>query len=111
MTKKIEYVKVDEKGSGGVPAFPSGLVAVVQKTVIAGELPALIVIHDDEGDWLVGDGVNDPNEDGACGLYHMDHVVALDEAIQEAARLRTGYTATRDSLLDSWVFSKWEYPD
>ena len=65
---------MDEKGFGGVPAFPSGLVVVVQKTVIAGELPALIVIHDDEGDWPVGDGVRDPNEDGACGLYRMDHV-------------------------------------
>jgi hypothetical protein len=91
--------------------FPSGVVAVVQKTVIRGELPALVVVHDDEDDWLVGDGVNDPNEDGACGLYHMDHVVTLDSTIQDVASLNIGHAATRISVDDPWVVEKWEYPD
>jgi hypothetical protein len=102
---------MNEDKSDKISIFPSGLSAVVQKTVIRGEFPALVVVHDDEDDWLVGDGVNDPNEDDACGLYHMDHVVALDETIQEAAGLGVGFAAARDSAGDPWVVSKWEYSD
>jgi hypothetical protein len=43
--------------------------AVVQRTVARGELPALVVVHDAEDYWLVGDGVGDPNLPDACGIY------------------------------------------
>jgi hypothetical protein len=45
--------------------FPSELGAVIQRTVLDGTEPARVVIHADEGGWLVGDGVNDPNLPGA----------------------------------------------
>jgi len=51
--------------------FPASLGAVVQRTVASGELPALVVIHDDENDWLVGDGVNDPDADSASIIFHI----------------------------------------
>ncbi|WP_225836173.1 hypothetical protein [Streptomyces sp. NK08204] len=88
-----------------------GLAGVVQRTIIKGELPALIVVHDDEGDWLIGDGVNDPNEDGACGIYHLGHVVSLDASLAEVMNLPIGYAATRESKLSPWEISPWEYGD
>jgi hypothetical protein len=48
---------------GGV--FPEKLGAVVQRTVLDGHEPAREVVHADDGSWLVGDGVNDPNPPGA----------------------------------------------
>lgn len=45
--------------------FPNELGVVIQRTVLSGELPAFLVIHDADNDWCVGDGVNDPNEQGA----------------------------------------------
>ena len=88
-----------------------GVAGVVQRTIINGELPALIVVHDDEGDWLIGDGINDPNEDGACGVYHLGHVVSLDESLAEVMNLPAGYAATRESASSPWEISSWEYDD
>lgn len=95
--------------------FPSkvaaDVAAVVQRTVMSGELPALIVVHDDEGDWLIGDGVNDPNEDGACGVYHLSHVITLDESLAEVMKIPIGHAAMRESASTPWEISPWEYGD
>lgn len=90
---------------GGV----SDIAGVVQHTVIRGDLPALVVVHDDEGDWLVGDGVNDPNEDGACGIYHFGHLVQLDPTVAQVLDLPPGQVATRDGVESPWEISRWEY--
>ena len=103
----------DEPADAIDPSFAteSGVGGVVQRTIINGELPALIVVHDDEGDWLIGDGVNDPNEDGACGIYHLSHVVSLDSSLAEVMKIPIGYAARRESVTDPWRISVWEYDD
>lgn len=62
-----------EIGDGEIPDL-SETGAVVQHTIMRGELPALVVIRDAEDFWLVGDDVNDPNVEGACALFHLAHV-------------------------------------
>ena len=64
---------------GGV--FPKQLGAVVQKTVLSGEEPARLVIHTQDNSWLVGDGINDPNEPGACVATHIWHVIEKDRSV------------------------------
>lgn len=100
-------MKKSEVAGGG--AFSSDVYAIVQKTVIEGKLPALFVIHDDEGDWLVGDGVNDPNLEGASGFYHISHVVGLDRSIAETAVLPVGHVARRESGESPWTVSRFSY--
>jgi hypothetical protein len=39
-----------------VAAFPETLDAVVQRTVLSGDLPARLVVYDSGNDWCVGDG-------------------------------------------------------
>lgn len=82
--------------------FPASLGAVVQRTVLDGAEPARTVIHTDEGSWLVGDGVNDPNLPGAVAVVGMVHVVDQDPTLDELATLPPGHIAERDSLEDVW---------
>lgn len=90
--------------------FPSGLLAVVQRTVAKGEFPALTVIHDDEDDWLLGDGLHDPNADGASILLHMNHVLTQDPSLIELATMPPGHAAERSSGEAPWEIGPWEYP-
>jgi hypothetical protein len=85
--------------------------AVVQRTVARGELPALIVIHDAEDYWLVGDGVGDPNLPDASGIYHLSQVADLDPTVAVTMALPRGYVARRDSAERQWRVEKWEYSD
>nr|BFE60963.1 hypothetical protein GCM10020063_054890 [Dactylosporangium thailandense] len=62
--------------------FPAELGATVQRTVADGELPALTVIHTADNSWIVLDGVNDPNLDGACVIDAMIHLVEDDPSRQ-----------------------------
>jgi hypothetical protein len=91
--------------------FPGDLGAVVQRTVLSGELPARLVIHDDEGDWCVGDGVNDPNVPGACVVAHMAHVLARDPSVSGLASLPPGWAAARDGPAGPWKRFPHQYPD
>ncbi len=90
--------------------FPDGLGAVVQWTVAREELPALIVIHDSDGDWLIGDGVNDPNEAGACGIVHIRQVANVDPTVEQTATLPPGHYAHRPAGDQPWTISPWRYP-
>jgi hypothetical protein len=92
-------------------ASPHETAAIVQRTVIEGKAPALTVIHDDEGDWLVCDGVTDPNVPGASGLFHMSHVVALDPTVAETATLPLGSVARRTTVSSPWTYSEFDYDD
>ncbi|MFF5206614.1 hypothetical protein [Streptosporangium sp. NPDC000396] len=95
--------------SGG--RFPSELGAVVQRTVVDGELPALIVIHDDDGDWLIGDDVTDASDPAASVISHVRHLVDRDPSIEETAGLSCGYAARRSSRSAPWAIEKWSYVD
>ena len=91
--------------------FPDDLGAVVQRTVLDGQLPALVVAHAANGDWMVGDGINDPNEPAATVATHMRHVVARDASVGPLAALAPGKRADRRSAADPWVVSDFTYED
>ncbi|MFI7536297.1 hypothetical protein [Streptosporangium sp. NPDC049376] len=91
--------------------FPSELGAVAQRTVISGELPALIVIHDDDGDWLIGDDVTDASDPEASVISHARHLVESDPSIEETVGLPYGYAARRSSPSAPWVIERWSYAD
>jgi hypothetical protein len=83
--------------------FPANLGAVVQRTVLEGVEPAREVIHATDGSWLVGDGVNDPNEPGAVVVTHMSHVVERNSSVAQLANLLLGQIARRARPGDDWV--------
>ena len=91
--------------------FPRQLGAVVQRTVLDGTRPALYVVHSDEGDWAIGDGIDDPNEPGACVATHIWHAIEQNQAIAQLTHLAPGYQARRRSPGESWVVTKEETPD
>lgn len=61
--------------------------------MLDGTEPARDVLHDDEGHWLVGDGVNDPNTEGACVLAHMGHVLDVNPHVRALADMPRGTQA------------------
>ncbi|MFF3762538.1 hypothetical protein ACFYYR_00345 [Streptomyces sp. NPDC001922] len=91
--------------------FPRDLGAVVQRTVAEGDLPALTVVHDTDGDWLVGDGVNDPNLPGACIVHCLVHLAEADPSLAETATLPPGYAAYRDGPDQPWSIEPFSYED
>jgi hypothetical protein len=91
--------------------FPANLGAVIQQTVLDGTEPARTVIHSDDGSWLVGDGINDPNLPGAVAVAAIGHVVEQDRSLAELAMLPPGCVAERDSTDDPWHISLHEWAD
>ena len=85
--------------------FPNDLGAVVMKTVLEGKLPALQVCHFPDNSWAVADGVNDPNEPGACIATHLRHVLEADPSMNELATLPPGLQADRLTSDGDWVIS------
>ncbi|RFC77323.1 hypothetical protein [Streptomyces sp. AcE210] len=73
-------------------------------------LGGLTVIHDDEDDWLVSDGVHDPNG-GASSVLHLQHVVDSDPSLAQLATMPPGYVTWRSTAIDAWVIEEWTYPD
>ena len=86
--------------------FPPALGAVVQKTVLDGTLPALVIGHDAGGGWYVGDGVNDPNAPGAAVATHISHAVVHNSSLSALAALPPGHVARRQSPRDPWRIEK-----
>jgi hypothetical protein len=91
--------------------FPPYLGAVVQRTVLTGEEPARVVIHDEDNDWLVGDGVNDPNVDGASVVACISHIADADPSVAALAALPMGHIAERDEPEVPWTISVHAWPD
>jgi hypothetical protein len=91
--------------------FPPPLGAVVQRTVLDGTMPALVVGHSSNGDWYVGDGVNDPNEPGAALATHIAHVIESNSSIGSLATLPPGHEATRRWPGDPWQVRRVELDD
>lgn len=89
----------------------SDVAGVVQRTIIDDGLPVLVVIHDDDGDWLICDGINDPNQAGACMIVHLAHVIDRDPTLEEVMDLPRGWAAFRKSRMSPWEISRWEYED
>ena len=82
--------------------FPDDLGAVVQLTVLHGLEPAREVVHAEDGSWLIGDGVNDPNVEGACTVTHVRHVIERNSSIAALATLPPGHMARRDGPNSEW---------
>ncbi|MFJ6897376.1 hypothetical protein [Streptomyces hokutonensis] len=89
--------------------FPSELLAIVQRTVAEGKFPALMVIHDDEDDWLLCDSIHDPNADDASIVTHMNHVLAQDPSLADLADMPPGHVAERSSAQTPWEIRPWTY--
>ncbi|MCB0968261.1 MAG: hypothetical protein KDB37_15625 [Ilumatobacter sp.] len=85
--------------------FPRRLGAVVQRTVLSGEAPAREVVHTPDGSWLVGDGINDPNEPDACVATHIWHAIDRNSSMTELSDLPPGHIATRSGPGDHWTVS------
>jgi len=82
--------------------FPDALGAVVQLTVLNGLEPAREVIHAEDGSWLVGDGVNDPNAAGASTVTHIWHAIHQNSSIAELAIVPPGHMARRVGPGTEW---------
>lgn len=91
--------------------FPRRLGAVIQQTVLDGSEPARMVVHDAENDWLVGDGVNNPNEHGACVIGHIVHVSDADPTVAELASMGIGLVATRSDPHSPWQIDPHEWAE
>jgi hypothetical protein len=89
--------------------FPSQLGAVVQATVLSGEYPACLVIHTSDNEWLVGDGVNDPNDDSIA--THIGHALRWNSSLATLADLAPGWEATRTAPGAPWKRSPHTWPE
>jgi hypothetical protein len=89
-------------------SFPPSLGAVVQRTVLDGTMPALVVGHTADGSWFVGDDVNDPNTRGAAIATHIGHAIALNSSIAGLATLPPGRQARRSAPGEPWLVSELE---
>ena len=90
--------------------FPLDLGAAIQRTVLTGDEPARVVVHDADGDWAIGDGVNDPNLPGAVVATHIHHIVERDPSVGELASMPPGWKAERDEPGEKWRRS-WHHYD
>jgi hypothetical protein len=82
--------------------FPTQLGALVQATVLSGEQPARLVIHSSDNDWLIGDGINDPNGPGGSIATHLGHVLNGNSSLATLADLPPGWEATRTAPGSPW---------
>jgi hypothetical protein len=62
----------------------------------------LTVVHTAEDTWVVLDGVNDPDEDGAVVIEAMAHLVEADPTLSVLARLDIGHRADRERVGKRW---------
>jgi hypothetical protein len=89
--------------------FPHNLGAAVQRTVADRIEPARTVAHTEDGSWLVGDDVNDPNTEGACIIAALVHLVDDDPTIGELATLEPGTQAWRAHPGDAWLIEPFSF--
>lgn len=91
--------------------FPRQLGAVIQRTVLCGDEPAGEVVHAEDGSWLIGDGINDPNEPGACVASHIWHAIEQNPAMVELVRMPPGHMATLAGPGDTWFVTPCHWLD
>lgn len=83
--------------------FPAELGALVQRTVLTGDMPAREVIHAPDGSWAMGDGVNDPNLPDASRATRVAHVIALNSWIADLASMPPRHIARRSRPGEPWT--------
>lgn len=91
--------------------FPNNLGAVVQGTVLSGDVPARAVVHTSDGSWLIGDGVSNPDLPGASVISHISHAVQWNSAIAELATMGPGHIAERSDPGMPWQIAALESRD
>ena len=90
--------------------FPAELGAVIQRSVLEGREPAREVIHTEDNDWAVGDGIDDPNQPGACVVAHLLHVIERNSSVAELATLPLGHIAVRTQPGEAWSITRHRWP-
>jgi hypothetical protein len=84
--------------------FPPRLGVIAQRTVLDGAQPVRSFVFDAEGDWAALDGINDPNEPGACVLVRMSVLTDADPSLLPLADMEPGTQAWRDGPDVPWTF-------
>ena len=80
---------------------------VTTRQVMKEKLPILSVVHYAEYDsWPFTFGTTNKSED--LMLVGMGEVVDLDPTLKAISDLPSGWSATRESILDNWVRTKGE---
>ena len=79
------------------------------KTIPSQASPALLVAHDPDGSWMIGDGVGDPNDPNACMATRIWHVVGRDASLEKLAAMAPGSQASRANATDPWTISAFSY--
>jgi hypothetical protein len=69
------------------------------------ELPILLVLHDDDGDWQFLDG--DAVDDKDAVAVHIGHVFENHPDLRVLADLPQGWAAERDSPAGQWRRYPW----
>ncbi|MBW0275686.1 hypothetical protein ATM97_30240 [Nocardia sp. MH4] len=91
--------------------FPAEVTAYVYNTVATGESPALVVVRDPDGEWIVGDGSGDPLGADTATLLPIQHVTDADSSVIELSTLSPGRLAWRDQPTDPWTIEDFSYAD
>jgi hypothetical protein len=92
-------------------SFPPRMGVIAQRTILDGKEPARSVVNDAEGDWAVLDGINDPNEPGACVLVRMSVLTDADPSLLALAAMERGTEAWREGPDAPWTFEPHAYAD
>lgn len=79
--------------------------------MIEGDEPARVVIHTSDGDWLIGDGVSDPNLPDAAIATHIWHAIERNSSIAGLADLAPGHMARREEPGDPWTIEAHHWDD
>jgi hypothetical protein len=103
--ERESYVADDELGEP-FPFVESPELGVYStRSVMNGETPILLVVHDHEGDWQFLDGSGFEAEKGV--LLHLSHIVEGHPEIHELRDLPRGWAAERGSADEPWTRLAW----
>ncbi|GAB1688598.1 hypothetical protein KRM28CT15_04010 [Krasilnikovia sp. M28-CT-15] len=69
------------------------------------------MVHDDENEWIVQDGMSDPCAPGASIICHILHLTEADPAVASVASLPMGHVAWRKAADDPWTIEPWSHED
>lgn len=91
--------------------FGTDVVAVVLRTVHSGAEPILEVVHAPDGAWLIGNGVDYPEDVGGYVAVHVRHLADRDNTIDELSALPLGFRAYRQRPGEKWLTEPFQYAD